>query len=182
MPASDQEREQEKERKRLEALEAKRYPMEDLDLLREQREKFARGELSVVPAADVALPAGRFAAWVAEMHDDAPPAGGAGPVDSELVPRLMAVSAFTSHWKTDLGIKQPYLLDELMEILEVGAARARHDPAAHDSRLQRLAELYEILLENILEKPNKDGSACRTQRRWYEIMDSDGTWPELVKR
>ena len=195
------EKEAERERNKAAALEAKRYPIDDLKLLSELMEKYEKHQSAPLgaemattrtttttssppgenhttdkdgtkrvtpvtmtkPALDVELPIhGTRDTETNRLNARLPLSSLSGDKSSEevpIIPTLMMVSAFTTHWKTDLGLKTPYFIDELRGL--VSDDNAGTSAADKASRVQRLSQLYELLLENILEKPNRDDSATR---------------------
>lgn len=167
----EKEREEERERKRREAEEAKRYPMEDLELLKELRAAGAN------PPEDLPLPAPLDAA-----------------AQSTEVP-LLLVSDFLACFKDHLGLagRCPTLQqlrdaladDTLGWGLDFETCDKPNLKALDALPYRRLTRVYEILLENLLEGADKRGEAddfSRMERRWLYMLDIEGAWPEIVAR
>ncbi|KAK9806531.1 hypothetical protein WJX73_007900 [Symbiochloris irregularis] len=142
----------EKERKAAEAAEAKRYPLEDLELLAELRAK-ALAAGTDAPAEDVPLP---------EMLMGQ---------ESEALATTLYASDFLSQFADELKLHQAISFQRLHEMLTASRAISVEDPQS------ALWSIFRSLMAFILENAGKEGYV-----RKLKAVLGPGTWPEVMMR
>ncbi|CAG9464954.1 unnamed protein product [Pedinophyceae sp. YPF-701] len=148
-----------------------RFPMDDLELhtLLTQRAKDA-GQPG--PPADLPLP-------------ELLPAE-----DQALLPGLLTLTSFLDDWTGMLEARKvPLTMAALEEAIRHGddvgdgaGVRGRADAA---NRSMQAGRVFELLLENVLEDRvhGENAAECsRMEHRWYDMLDADGVWPEILRR
>ncbi|KAL4440713.1 hypothetical protein ABPG77_000422 [Micractinium sp. CCAP 211/92] len=154
---------EERERRRAEAAkakeEAKRYPMEDVELLAELRQKAAEtGEEP--PAEDVAPPN-----WLSAE-------------ESQRLSTGLYVADLVSQFSKQLGCKVLHY-DQLEAALADATSGGTNTEA--DINAGTLHTLFQQLIRFILEDLRAEDEASAQEKRWAVLL-SAGTWPEVLRR
>lgn len=156
---------EERERRRAEAEAARKYPIEDLELLQDIMLGSSRKGASSSSAA--ALP---------DVH---PPTQKLDKEESERMAGTLYVADFISQFTRYLGLRAVSYTD-LDDILAQGFAAAAHDTEETVSS-HPLHHLYTRLLTVLLDDIRESGVATALQKRWQAVL-SEGTWPEVLRR
>ncbi|PRW55979.1 DDT domain-containing isoform A [Chlorella sorokiniana] len=156
-----EERERRRAEKAKEKEEAKRYPLEDLELLEELRQKAAEaGEAA--PPEDVAQPS-----WLT-------------PEDSHRLCTSLYVSDLVTQFAKQLGVKALHY-DSFERVLADATGKGERPAAGDDLGAGTLHTLYERLIEVILEDLRAEDLATPQEKRWALLLGA-GTWPEVLRR
>lgn len=147
---------EEKERRRVEALTARRYPIDDLTLLREMEDR-ARAEGAPLPRKDV---------FQAPCYLDAE--------ESARVPALMYVADMIGQFGKTLDL-QPLSYDGLE------AAVGCNGGGCSSECVEALRGNYERLLQ-VVVRDYVDADNGRLEKRWLAALQVPGTWPEVMRR
>ncbi|CAD7702456.1 unnamed protein product [Ostreobium quekettii] len=171
---------EERERAKEEARQKARYPIEDMEVLEEEKAKLASLEVAAAAAPDLASPGTPTTA-----HADAPrslqqqQALVEGPRDQA---PIMEGEAQLAGLMDGLAVVE-FLstFREECEVKALGLPELNHTvawPLDGDS----LAELYMALLRCVLlDQVGQTGMARSRARRWARVVDH-ATWPEVLRR
>ncbi|EFN58898.1 expressed protein [Chlorella variabilis] len=158
---------EEREKRKAEAArakeEARKYPMEDLELLEELRQKAAEaGEAA--PDEDVAQPS-----WMSAE-------------DSQRLSTALYVADFVSQFSKQLGCRG--LNYEHLE--QVLADATSGGGSEDDCNASVLHSVYESLIRVILDDLREEDVATAQEKRWDSLLRQaeprEGTWPEVLRR
>ncbi|KAK9817866.1 hypothetical protein WJX72_003391 [[Myrmecia] bisecta] len=151
---------EERERRRLEAAAARRYPIDDLELLRELRYKAQQS--GALPPSDT-LPTPE---WLT-------------PEQSEHLATLLSVADFINQFAKTIGMR-PVSVAELEAMLSgspmPAESKSARDKDKEEDAREVLYEVYQALLGFVLQ-----GCAGKLERRWAALL-GPGTWPEVLRR
>ncbi|PSC69056.1 DDT domain-containing protein [Micractinium conductrix] len=154
---------EEREKRRAEAAkakeDAKRYPMEDLELLAELQAK-AKETGEPAPALDVEAPC-----WLEAE-------------ESQRLATTLYVADFLSQFAKQLGLKAVSFehMEKALADATSGAPNLEEDYSA-----ATLHAIYKALIQFILDDLREEDEATAQEKRWSVVL-SEGTWPEVLRR
>jgi hypothetical protein len=139
--------------------EARRLPIDDLELLKELRAEAAAGRRPA-PTADVAQPR-----WL-------------DPEESHRLAGTLFVADLLTQFGRNLGCKTMGLQE-----LQRAVATAPDGGDGDDSggSAPALHAMYFRFLQVVLDDLRATGDATGAEKRWHSLL-SEGTWPEVLRR
>jgi len=158
---------EEREQRRIEAEAARKYPIEDLELLQD----FVLGSSKKKGASSSSAPA------VPDVH---PPTQKLDKEEGERMGGTLYVADFVSQFTRYLGLRAVSYTD-LDGILAQGFAGVAADDNEGTVSSHPLHHLYTRLLTVLLDDIRESGVATALQKRWQSVL-SEGTWPEVLRR